>query len=540
MIQAQQPHVDAWVLDFARRIAPEQEAQQVTAAAQAPPVETASRPQTPDELERYVWETFGVRIPKLRVCAGHKAPWEAFCAAYFATDEHSVIVIKGSRGLAGKSWLLALLGNVIALTMRADVTILGGSGAQSARVHAHQKKFWAAPNAPRDQVADQTITKTTFADGHTIEALMASAASVRGPHPLALIIDEADEMDLRLFDDAMGQTMDQHGYSGRTVIGSTHQHADGTMTEVLKRASERGWPVFEWCWRETVEPHGWLTEKQVHRKRNELTAEMWRIEVELGEPSIEGRAIATEKVERMFVGPEVLGGRDGSVPYTEFEPPVPGASYAHGADWARESDFVAMATFRDDVHPMRLVAYQQFRRKPTPYIEAQWEHQTTRYPGRGSHDSTSLGGRMMDDLINPEGAAGASVHEGVTMVGRVRQFLFTDYIIGVEHEHVVAPRLVPLYHQHKYVTNNDLRPGGTGHPPDGFVACCMAYRASQRATPRLRVLNLSPVHPSQKVPKELAGDPEGPPLPVTPLGKALAFLHGGNGHNGANGNGDGA
>ena len=28
------------------------------------------------------------------------------------------------------------------------------------------------------------------------------------------------------------------------------------MTAALRRAAEQGWPVYEWCWQETLEPHG--------------------------------------------------------------------------------------------------------------------------------------------------------------------------------------------------------------------------------------------------------------------------------------------
>ena len=36
------------------------------------------------ELLQYVEETFGVRIPQVRCCAGHQTPAEAFCNSYFA------------------------------------------------------------------------------------------------------------------------------------------------------------------------------------------------------------------------------------------------------------------------------------------------------------------------------------------------------------------------------------------------------------------------------------------------------------------------
>ena len=64
-------------------------------------------------------------------------------------------------------------------------------------------------------------------------------------------------MRLPILEAAQGQTMDQGAVRAQTVIASTHQHPDGTMTAVLQRAAEQGWPVYQWCWQETQEPAGW-------------------------------------------------------------------------------------------------------------------------------------------------------------------------------------------------------------------------------------------------------------------------------------------
>lgn len=224
------------------------------------------------------------------------------------------------------------------------------------------------------------------------------------------------------------------------------------------------------CWKECVEPHGWLPVREVQRTRSMVTAEMWRVQYDGQEPSPEGRAIDPAKVERMFGGAEIEVGLD-DVPYREYEPPVDGASYATGADWARHRDYVEIVTLRDDVMPLRLVAYQRFRKRPTPYILQAFERQTGRYPGEAAHDATG-GGNYIDDFL-------ADPVEAVVMVGMTRKDLFTNYFVAIEHEMIVAPRIVPLYRQHKFVRNDDIwRPGG--HPPDGVVACAMAYKASNR------------------------------------------------------------
>ena len=70
-------------------------------------------------------------------------------------------------------------------------------------------------------------------------------------------------------------------------------------TAMRCRAADLGWPVSQWCHQETLDPHGWLTEDEVTRKRLELSRTMWAVEHELQEPSAEGRAIDPAAVERM-------------------------------------------------------------------------------------------------------------------------------------------------------------------------------------------------------------------------------------------------
>ena len=78
---------------------------------------------TDDDLLAFVEETFGVRIPAVACCPGHVAPAQAFCDAYFSRAD--VAVWKASRGFGGKSTLLALLALTEAITLKADVTVLG-------------------------------------------------------------------------------------------------------------------------------------------------------------------------------------------------------------------------------------------------------------------------------------------------------------------------------------------------------------------------------------------------------------------------------
>lgn len=441
------------------------------AAQVAPDVPGSGGPDVPRitaerELAEYIWDTFGVRVPAVRVCPRHCSPWEAFCAAYFATSP--VVVLKASRGFGGKTFLQGLLATCLGTLLKADVTVLGGSGGQSQKILKAMRRFWNAPNAPREVLKSEPgRMRTAFVWGNEIEALTASQRSVRSPHPQALLLDEVDEMDWPIFEAAMGQTMSERGIAARTLISSTHQYPDGTMTKVLKLAAEKRWPVMEYCYRETLEPHGWLLASEVARKRTEMTDAMWTTEVELQEPSAEGLAIATEAVEAMFC----LGRSEGRAGVEErIEAPDADGEYGHGGDWGKRTDFSATATLRKDVSPMRFVALYRDRRKPY-YVMAETLNSRTRdYGGRAAHDANGVGEAVGEHLTGEE------VIHFRQWQGAARIRLFSHYIRAIEQGQVEAQRSEPWYRAHRYLTNADLY--GTGHPPDEFVACALAYYAA--------------------------------------------------------------
>jgi hypothetical protein len=428
-----------------------------------------------------------VRIPNKACCKGHSAPGAAFCDAYFARSEAAIW--KAARGLGGKSFMLAVLSWMESVTLRASVTILGGSGEQSARVQDYSRSFWLRPNVPYDALrGDPTQKKFHLAWGNVVEAQLASQRSVRGAHPQRMRMDEADEIEWRICEAARGQAMTKGDIPSHVVYSSTHQNADGTMTKLLMEAAQKGWPVFEWCYRETLEPHGWLTPAAMERYKQQVSAELWRVEVELGEPSPEGRAIMPECVEKMFslanekyaieAGTKF---RDDVNQYFEFEPPIAGAEYAHGVDWGKTGHETVIWTNRCDCYPIRMVAYEHLKEKPMPWMIERLMLRLRKYPGDGYHDATGVGTYHSDSFTE--------VIDDYLMVGKKRNDLFQNYITGIENNECTAPRVVSAYNAHKYARNRDLftadqaEANGVpkGHPPDPLVAGAMAYAASLSA-----------------------------------------------------------
>lgn len=447
---------------------------------------------TEEDLREFVRLAWGATIPDVQVCDEHSTPWRAFCDAYFARSP--VTVWKASRGFGGKSFLLALLGLTEAVTLKANVNVLGGSGEQSGRVLEHAQQFWDHDGAPTDLLVGDVKRETRLTWGNRIQALMASQRSVRGPHPQRLRLDEIDEMALAILDAAMGQPMEADtGIAAQTVMSSTHQYADGTMTEILQRANEKGWLVSEWCYKETsAAPTGWLKQSEIERKQQEVTTTMWNVEFDLQEASPESRAIQSVAVEAMFRR-DLGTWRGSNQEYIEIEAPVVicqecgykqpegkrcvecnaetrDARYATGADWAKKQDWTVIPTLCFDYEPARIVAFERCGRLPWPVMVEKFDRRLERYRGGGAHDGTGLGD-VVNDLLTKRA-------KSVVMVGRARSDLLSNYISAIERGELESPMIEFMYNEHKYASVDDVY--GSGHLPDSIAAGALAWSARKR------------------------------------------------------------
>jgi hypothetical protein len=427
------------------------------------------------ELAQFIEETWGVRIPAKRVCRNHKAPLEALAAAYFA--EKPRVVWKASRTFGGKTVLLAALSLTEARCLGAGVTLLGGSFLQSRRAHDYMQgmggmagRFWRWRKAPIDLLtSDPTQRATYLANGGLIEVLPASAKATRGGHPQRLRGDELDEMDATIWRGAVQSTSPDgpRGIMDQIVGSSTFHKPNGTMANELREAKDRGWPVFEWCYRETMAAGGFITEEMVKRKQASITKRDFDIEFELQEPNPEGLACDIEAVEDAFRAD--LGEHTGDLgTRVLFEKPVAGGTYATGVDWGKELHKTIIWTNRTDVTPVRLVAFASLGRMPYPVMEEMLDKRLHRYPGPCSYDHTGVGIAVGDHLETGD-------VEAFDMVGRARTRLFQEWIAAIERGEWAGPRVEAAYQAHRTVTFDDLY--GAGHPPDEFVAAALAWRA---------------------------------------------------------------
>lgn len=425
-------------------------------------------PQDPEELWHTVRALWGFSIPLHKVCPHHDAPFAAFCAGFWPDQE--IVLWKASRGLGGKSSLLAILSLTEQAVLGASVTILGGSGLQSERVHETMRQAWEHPTAPRAMlITDPTKYKTTLVNQATANALTASQKQVRGLHPERLNLDEIDEMHWDIYEAALGQPMSSPGIPSGVVASSTYHNPRGTMWRAMEEARIKGFKIYEWCYKESMHPDsGWLDPGEVEKARRRMSARKFAVEFDLQAPSDEARAIIPSSVQEMFR--EDLGIYEGDLDeeiiIEDFDPD---GTYLTGCDWAKEQDFTIIDTIRTDVTPWRRVAWLRTGRKRWPEMIAQLDERMRQFLGVAAHDGEGIG-NVIDDFVEERG----EYMEAVRLRGKKRQEVFDEYIVAIENGEVESPFIQWAYDEHLDCTQHDLT---KGHPPDSFIAAALAYHA---------------------------------------------------------------
>ena len=439
-------------------------------------------PRTNDELYHLVQALWGITIPREKVCPEHDAPFDAFACAYFSHEPQ--ILIHGSRGLSGKSRLLSILGLTKAAILGSDVNIVGGSLNQSNNIHETMRDAWLSPHAPRYMIQDESQTIMRLKNGAKIRPLTASQKTVRGPHPPSLLLDEIDEMDQAILDAALGQPMPQLNWMDevvkpQTTMSSTWQYADKTFANVYRRHQEEQLPIFTWCFRDTSNPiDGWLDPDFIEEKKRQIPAEMWRVEYELGEPSIGNRAFDPESVEACFSLSTETIRQKVAKDYEEYEfaSPRDDTDYIISADWAKEQDFTVFTVYSASFMPARVVYWVKMRRRPYPVMIEHFNRLMNKYNAEGIHDKTGLGGVVADYLDRRA--------RGFLMTGIQRDNMLSEYINAVENNQVRAPRIDGFYKSHLYASVEDVYARGKEfHLPDEVCSMALGWHLIQKRVP---------------------------------------------------------
>jgi hypothetical protein len=404
-----------------------------------------------------------------------------------ADDPHNYIANGFVVHNTGKSLMLALLALTKAAILEINVTLLGGSMAQAQNVQEHIENLLLYPASPSWAVEQQIQTQITFTGGNWIRPLPASQKTVRGPHPALTCLDEIDEMDIKVYNAAMGQAMAKPNARGivipeMVVASSTWQNPVGTFQQVRDDALKKGLPVRTWCFKEVLKtpenPTGWMDPAFIERKRASVPAELFRVEYELGEPAGGSRAFDLEALNRTFIDMKPVSERHaGSDDEWVFEEPDPNGWYAMGADWAKEDDKTVIVVFRIDYAVRRCVYVRRVNRRPWPEMVKMFNDAMKKYQAVAAHDATGIG-NVVNDLIDERAMK-------FVMSGRKRSEMLVDYISAVEQNLYQLPANTPCYGAHRATTIEEVYAPGkwNSHLADDVAAFALCHYAAEHGAP---------------------------------------------------------
>lgn len=374
--------------------------------------------------------------------------------------------------------------------------VLGaGDGLQMSGVHTGSVPAQVVDGEVADR-ADEADVGPAMGPAVEVGVLDPSVSLAHGalPDPAAVVVDDAPSQEpvfvvdshiVRVLQPVYDlEVEDQHEFVAEGVV------VHNTMSEILQRAGQQGWPTHEWCYRESSnDVDGWLRNEQIKRTRAMVTSQMWQVEYDLQEPAVGNRAIDTDAVEAMFAGyraePDTPPDDDPGMAVYKHHDPERGeryvfetpdlkkGEYVTGADWAKEQDWTVIATFRTDCEPWRLVAFSRTHRRPYPLMVKLFNSHLDRFPGAAIHDATGLG-NVVGDYLD------ARV-KGFVMTGRQRDDMLTEYINAVEDHRLVAPKIESAYTEHKYASVEDVyKRGETTHLPDTVCALALCWHMRDR------------------------------------------------------------
>ncbi len=220
------------------------------------------RPETPDELHRFVSVVLGLRVPRRAVMEGSTPPFEYLVHTFFEGNDSGGgdLVVWASRG-GGKTYLGAVA-TLLDMVFKAgiQVRILGGSLEQSSKMFRYLRQMFDLAVLRGLVVGTPTQRGVELINGSRAELLSQSQRSVRGQRVHKLRCDEVEDFKSDIWEAA--QLVTRSGVCGDVAVKgtvealSTMHRPFGLMHRLIERSAAGGCGqtrVMRWCALDVIE-----------------------------------------------------------------------------------------------------------------------------------------------------------------------------------------------------------------------------------------------------------------------------------------------
>lgn len=204
-----------------------------------------------DGLHAWILFYFKVDIPRVRVCNDHDAPFD-FVADYIFDGFKSAVVLANRSG--GKTYIFGVLDAIMSyLNDDCEIATVGAIQNQAQRCYEYFKGFMRLFPFGRE-VQEQSMKRTTLANGSKVEIVTGTVSGVNSPHPQLLFIDEIDLMLWFVLQQAFSMPQSKNGIESKVVTTSTRKFPSGVMQRAIDEAkTDPDTHLYQWCIWEVVE-----------------------------------------------------------------------------------------------------------------------------------------------------------------------------------------------------------------------------------------------------------------------------------------------
>lgn len=265
-----------------------------------------------EALWQWIDLNLGIKIPRVKVCKDHDAPFDFVCDIMFGDVKFAVVLANRS---GGKTENFAILDTLLSFYYAGvEIATVGAIKFQAEKCYKYFKEF-SAKFPFNVNLADRTMHKTNMKNGSEVQVLTGTMSGVNSPHPQILFVDEIDLMAWAILQQALSMPQSKNGVPSITVLTSTRKFAGGAMQRLMDEAPKKGYKVYQWCIWETIKklpddpkrieeiknvfgeelPNGIVRangyydwQDAINKKMSPMEVETWEVEWLCKRPGLEG------------------------------------------------------------------------------------------------------------------------------------------------------------------------------------------------------------------------------------------------------------
>ena len=228
-------------------------------------------PQNDEELHNWIKLNLGLDIPRVSVCPDHESPFKFLSDVYFERVTSAIAIANRGGSKTMISAILHLLNSLF--KPGCESAQVGAVEQQAQRAYTNLKLLLKRHGKVENyedhpDVARSVQRETAFRNGSVLEILIGTPQGVNGPHPQKVGTDEAELMDMDVFQESRNMSQSKFTEDGTEIeikaqdwITSTRKRAHGMMQTLLnendeaKRAgADPPYTVYTWCVFESAAP----------------------------------------------------------------------------------------------------------------------------------------------------------------------------------------------------------------------------------------------------------------------------------------------